>query len=244
MLIELSRYKVPKDECVLWRYMDFIKFISLLESRSLYFCRADKLRNIDPFEATLTRPQIINQVVNLSGATMKESHLYPALIELTSMLHEQEYSRTYINCWHMNERENIKMWEVFVPSYGVAIKTNYERLKASFIKTNKAANVCIVKYLDYNTEGKIQQFTTDVVAQKHKHYEYENELRLIHFAPHNSERKSGLYIKINLDILIQEIYIDPRVEIWFSELVDSVFSTYKRKYRIASKPINYRPPNG
>ena len=41
------------DDAVLWRYMDFTKFVSLLEKSSLFFARADKLE--DPFEGYLPR---------------------------------------------------------------------------------------------------------------------------------------------------------------------------------------------
>ena len=36
-----------------WRYMDFTKFVSFIESRCLYFARADKLG--DPFEGSLPK---------------------------------------------------------------------------------------------------------------------------------------------------------------------------------------------
>ena len=39
---------IPPDDVVLWRYMDFTKFVSLLEKSALFFPRADKLG--DPFE--------------------------------------------------------------------------------------------------------------------------------------------------------------------------------------------------
>ena len=39
---------IPKFDSVLWRYMDFTKFVSILDKRALFFSRADKLG--DPFE--------------------------------------------------------------------------------------------------------------------------------------------------------------------------------------------------
>ena len=44
--------EIPPIETKLWRYMDFAKFVSLLESRALFFVRADKLD--DPFEGALS----------------------------------------------------------------------------------------------------------------------------------------------------------------------------------------------
>lgn len=40
-------------DAVLWRYMDFPKFVSMLHERALYFCRSDVLG--DPLEGSLTQ---------------------------------------------------------------------------------------------------------------------------------------------------------------------------------------------
>jgi hypothetical protein len=42
----------PPDDAVLWRYMDFTKFVSLLETSALFFCRPDQLG--DPFEGSIS----------------------------------------------------------------------------------------------------------------------------------------------------------------------------------------------
>ena len=46
----------PAD-AILWRYMDFTKFVSLLETRTLFLARADKLG--DPFEGSVPKNNII-----------------------------------------------------------------------------------------------------------------------------------------------------------------------------------------
>ncbi len=44
----------PDDPNIkVWRYLDFTKYVSLLETRSLYFSRSDRLG--DPFEGSLSR---------------------------------------------------------------------------------------------------------------------------------------------------------------------------------------------
>lgn len=37
----------PSEDLVIWRYMDFTKFVSLLETRSIFFVRVAQLD--DPF---------------------------------------------------------------------------------------------------------------------------------------------------------------------------------------------------
>ena len=43
-------FSPPEPGAVLWRYMDFTKFVSLLDTQSLYLARADQLS--DPFEGS------------------------------------------------------------------------------------------------------------------------------------------------------------------------------------------------
>lgn len=50
--------ETPKDEVVLWRYMDFVKFIALLDSTELRFTRLDHLN--DPREGMLTDVELVN----------------------------------------------------------------------------------------------------------------------------------------------------------------------------------------
>ena len=35
--------KVPDEKAELWRYMDLAKLLALLQNKSLFFCRIDKL---------------------------------------------------------------------------------------------------------------------------------------------------------------------------------------------------------
>ncbi len=47
-------FKAPDNpEIPIWRYMDFAKFVDMLENDGLFMCRADKLG--DPFEGTLSK---------------------------------------------------------------------------------------------------------------------------------------------------------------------------------------------
>jgi len=38
------------DNQIIWRYMDFTKFLSLLQFSSLFFCTCSQMQNMDPFE--------------------------------------------------------------------------------------------------------------------------------------------------------------------------------------------------
>ena len=51
-----NTFNKPPADAVLWRYMSFTKFVSLLTKKSLFFARADKLG--DPFEGSLSQVNI------------------------------------------------------------------------------------------------------------------------------------------------------------------------------------------
>ena len=53
----------PPSDAILWRYMDFTKFVALLEMRALFFARSDKLN--DPFEGSLPKRNIEARYTNL-----------------------------------------------------------------------------------------------------------------------------------------------------------------------------------
>ena len=53
MYEEHPEFHSPPSEAVLWRYMDFTKFVSLLDRQALFFARSDKLG--DPFEGSFPR---------------------------------------------------------------------------------------------------------------------------------------------------------------------------------------------
>ena len=51
-------YKVPSDpSATVWRYMDFAKFVSLLDSQALYFARASLLE--DKFEGSVSHATLM-----------------------------------------------------------------------------------------------------------------------------------------------------------------------------------------
>ena len=100
--IPLSRH--PPDDAILWRYMDFPKFVSFLESSSLFFARADQLG--DPFEGSYSQ-------VNFNTLTEK----YPAEVAegLRKAMPGLARLRTnhFVNCWHWNDNESDAMRKIY-----------------------------------------------------------------------------------------------------------------------------------
>jgi hypothetical protein len=53
MFEEHHQFICPPEDTILWRYLDFTKFASLISKKTMYFCRTDLLG--DPFEGSYPR---------------------------------------------------------------------------------------------------------------------------------------------------------------------------------------------
>lgn len=136
----------PEDGATLWRYMSLEKFVNMLETKSLFFSRADKFE--DPFEGFIPSALVESYRDSIKRVILDENFT-EVLIKIS------ENSRKYVmcNCWHQNEAESMAMWEKYHMRYsGVAIKTTMQDLKKSF---RDKPNVFIgeIEYSYYNTYG-------------------------------------------------------------------------------------------
>ena len=102
MYTEHPTFSPPPDDAVLWRYMDFTKFVSLLEKQALFFARADKLE--DPFEGYLP---------GMNRAAARRFHEgHPD--QLQTMFNRMKECPRFmlINCWHKGDHESAAMWKL------------------------------------------------------------------------------------------------------------------------------------
>ena len=247
----------PATDAILWRYMDFTKFVSLLEKRALFFARADKLG--DPFEGATP----INNIKS------RYTSLKPELSEREILLYEYlrvELRRfTLISCWHESSHESEAMWKVYASANsGIAIKTNFDSFLASFI-TEEQIHIGKVKYIDYDSEKIPEDDLLSPYLHKRKSFEHEREVRVMiqrippEASPENlpnflsSEPPTwpdicdiGIYHDVDLNLLIQEVIIDPSAPDWLLDLVNSVADRYDlqaaiKKSRLAALPIWFPP---
>jgi len=115
--------KPKKLNTIVWRYMDFTKFVSLLDKKALFFTRADKLG--DPFEGSHPKANI----------TLREkiykSDMVP--LEYISNIYKLLREFTVVNCWHISGCESAAMWQLYLKSNeGIAIQSTFKRLRDSF----------------------------------------------------------------------------------------------------------------
>jgi hypothetical protein len=223
-------FEVPDDNTVIWRYMGFSKFISLLNSSALYFTVATKFE--DRWEGTIP---IANKT---------------SLDPITISFHEQSRARTAVNCWHERERESATMWKSYTSgNEGIAVRSTVGRLKACFRETEGTitsdASVFVgqVKYLDYDREVLDVSNGFIPLLRKRSFFSDEKEVRAVISTHLLSEfflqGMHGVHVPIDLDALIEEVFIDPVANDWFVDLVRSIVG---ERFSIVKSSIGERPP--
>ena len=236
MYEEHPLFNPPDDDATLWRYMDFMKFVSLLDTQSLFFARADKLG--DPFEGSFPKP---NADMRVEESRELREHLSDdsasKVIEMRSASDESLRSWTLVNCWHESGYESAAMWKLYSREHdGIAVKTNFKSLAEGFTCSEDIL-IGRVKYIDYD-KAHIQEGNTFApFLYKRRSFEHEKEVRAITLGDFELVEKgrirvaqgrheTGAYYTVDISHLIEEVVVAPYADKWFIELVQSVASRY------------------
>lgn len=200
----------------IWRYMDFTKYMWLLQKRALFFPRADLLG--DPFEGSLASANpSLWPVVYPQIPLEAHNNMAP----FRSILPQW----TFINSWHASERESAAMWKLYLTTNeGIAVVSTYERL-IQVLPEN--AYVGLVKYIDYDTEWMPDGNLFLPFLHKRKSFEHEREVRaIIMDAPsRNAEGQwplnasPGRTVPIDVSILIESVRVSPTAPAWLFDLI-------------------------
>ncbi len=220
----------PSDSSKIWRYLDFTKFVSLLDTGCLFFCRTDKLP--DPFEGSTPKANIKKRI-----DFTKKKELSPDFADEISNTLRIFRNQFYVNCWHINDFESAAMWSLFLTNNeGIAIQSTLSRFKNSFDKAPDNVSVGAVKYIDYESDLIPEIDIFQPFLHKRKSYEYEKELRAITLKVSDDEEgiptlggdipEMGTYVPVDLDMLIDKIYVSPTAPDWFFELTESIVEKY------------------
>ena len=179
-----------------WRYLSLHAVIATIETRRLRMTRIDRFR--DPFEGSVPKSQIDNQVPLFSGtAFMRNTRMtrrlqYPEMT-MPEEFDEDDWTRmtrlrraktrsAHASCWSMGH-ESEPIWRLYctedgTPGVGVALRTTLARLEASV-----AIHDLYVSPIIYRLYHEGPQFTDELDAFFHKRQGFaaERELRLLRF---------------------------------------------------------------
>ncbi|MDD5149556.1 MAG: DUF2971 domain-containing protein [Flavobacterium sp.] len=214
MYLNNKNIKLPEDpDTVVWKYLDLSKFLDLLLSHKLFMSRSDKFE--DQYEGTFSEPtyeEIKKIAVN-----------NPEFIQY----YKSHRENVAISSWHINEYESFAMWQIFTQnSEGLAIQSTVERLKKALIPENKFDQyIGEVNYIDYKKEYIPFDDMFFPFLFKRKSFQYEREVRIISdVTQSNIKLNDGLKINVDINQLIEKIYIHPKSENWYKNLVIELVS--------------------
>ena len=206
--------KLPENpDTIIWKYMDLSKFLDILISGKMFMSRSDKFE--DQYEGTFSEPTF-EEIKKISENNPKFLDYYKSHRE-----------NVVISSWHTNEYESFAMWQIFTKNNeGLAIQSTIGRLKEALsLERNFEQYIGEVNYIDYKKELIPFDDVFFPFLFKRKSFQYENEIRVISdVTGQNLTVNDGLKISVDINTLIEKIYIHPKSENWYKKLVIEVVS--------------------
>ncbi len=245
--------ELPSMDAKLWRYQDFAKFVSLLDSKKLFFTRADSFE--DPFECArgfnfqkdfiyakdedYLRLKVTTQLKKAGNSNPSDAEIDAALAkEKDNYLKQQEEKRKnyFVSCWHENERESEGMWKLYTTalSQGVAVQTTVERLCLAL--KSDAFKIGKVKYITFDKPLEDDQIP---VWYKRDSFAHEREVRTV--INDVGCKENGKLVPVDLETLIESVYVSPAAAPWLADLVKKVMCQYGIDKPVLYSQLNNKP---
>jgi len=232
---EINNSYTLDDSISLFRYLDFSKYVELLESQKLCFC------NTKYFEDKLE-------------GEMPEAFYYKWIDEHKNghkSISEEinKHFSSYISCWNIGVDENYALWKIYThPETGVCIRTTVGNLKKSL--NNSDVKIFKIKYIpsfeDSSFDIELPFYFREsvngmIIPLSHQvkevckldSYEYEHEARAIYV---DKSKNNVIRFPINIEELINEVYFSPYPSVWFRNLVKKITN----KKRCLSNKVIFR----
>jgi hypothetical protein len=252
-----SELTLPPDDTTLWRYMDFARFLQLLEQKSLWFSRPDQFD--DPLEGTYTDGEVEHL------RSLDANSAVTGLSISGGYLKGPKHMRTtaYVNCWRAGAGESLAMWDLYGKGSGiVAVKSNIGVLKQVLNESPHRTFLGEVKYVDWSLSPWDNNALV-MCCRKDLSYQHEAEIRAIVWDielinrnmsdaliaarlrsdypqavpdPFLLEKEAGVLgmeVLFDPERFITEIVVGPREKAWVAKLVENVLNRYSLKIKLS-----------
>lgn len=209
MYVRDSNIKLPDDpDTIIWKYLDLSKFVDILLYRKLFMSRSDLFE--DQYEGTFSEPTY-EEIKKLAVHNTDFLDYYK--------IHRQN---VVISSWHINEYESFAMWQIFTQkNEGLAIQSTLGRLQEALDHEKEYEQyIGEVNYIDYKKEYIPFENIFFPFLFKRKSFQYEREVRVISdLTDYELKIENGVKVDIDICRLIEKIYIHPKSENWYKNLV-------------------------
>ena len=249
---------------VVWRYLTFPKFISLISYGALWFQRLSSLS--DELEGTI--PSRTLGSMKEADQQWKQVFTDPALQTQIDGWHERSVADgkllTLANCWYLGDCESEQMWEEFGRSpESVAVRSTIRRLWTSTLLPSDFSFIGPVMYIDHATfdmdHYPAHQAHHRAFLKDKRQFAYEQELRLttmnlrtpacldalgrplsveeVSGVGANNFDSPGLYVRSNITELIESVVTHPKAPDWFHNLVHHIQISGHYKWPVAKSSL-------
>lgn len=216
-------FKPPPRRALLWKYVDFTKFVSMLERQALFFSTPAKFS--DPFEGHYP-------LGNLRGLSEDSAR---GLARMTEDLRHM----VLVDCWHWNQVESAAMWNLYAEwERGIALQTTVGSLQ-DCLAGPEDVFVGKVKYIDYEKQEIDRHNALTPYLTKRKSFAHEREVRAISLPLETQQ--DGSYHDVDLKMLIGKVIVAPKSQDWFLGLVQAVLDRYGLTAPVTRSPLAERP---
>jgi hypothetical protein len=192
----------PNRKATLWRYLETYKFEDLLESETFFLCQVAKLAKDEANEGRMNQLQ--------EQALLKYLSNDQTQLENFRAFHEHVRQCSWVTCFSLGDFDEAHMWKTFCkqpPNEGVAIRTNYERLKSSVTGSAQTPDFAMVRYEESHYMPWKHGY---LLFQKVPMFSKEREVRVCVTDLEENHPKEWLRVSVNLTRLIQRIFIHPK----------------------------------
>lgn len=194
----------PPDFVPVIRYMNLSKFINLLHSQTLWFASLDTFS--DEYE----------------GYAMLEKEAK------ASAAFETFRTWSLVSCWNKFITESFPLWKIYLggDKIGVGIVSTVGGVKNSIISKEEKERIegFQIEYVPIDYKEDITNHLI-LATIKYDFYSYEDEIRFT-YRYGNNPKIAGKAIKINTDILINQIIMSPYIPDWAIDSLRDLCSKY------------------
>lgn len=226
MFLKNKHITLPPEDTIVWKYLDLSKFLDLLLCRQLFMSRSDKFE--DQYEGTFSEPTF-EEIKTISGNNPEFLDKY-----------KQHRKNVVISSWHINEYESYAMWQIFTKNNeGLAIQSTIGRLQQALGPENRyEQHIGEVKYIDYKKEKIPFDNNFFPFLFKRKSFQYEREVRIISdLTPHSLNINEGVKANVDINRLIEKVYIHPKSENWYKNLVIQLMAQLGFQFEIEKSDL-------
>ena len=171
-----------------------------------------------------------------------------SFLESQSFFHAWLCQWTFVSCWHINDVESAAMWRLYaVTSQAVALQSTYERLRGCL---PDAIFTGQIQYLDYEAGVIPESNTMWPFVHKRMSFSHEQELRaLIQNLPVEDDSiavgkvnpEKGEPIPVELERLIEKVYVGPSAPAWYADLARKVISRHGLPIDVVQSALDASP---